>query len=62
MIGALGAKYFPGFGFKTIQPKRIQPVYIPVWFVDAQLTANVRLAGKPQVRRSAASNGQLDKS
>jgi len=49
MIGALGAKYLPGFGFNTIQPKRIQPVYIPVWFVDAQFTANVRLAGKPQV-------------
>ena len=40
LIGSLGARFFgPGVGFTPIQPKQIQAVYFPAWFVDAELAA-----------------------
>ncbi|KAG1750771.1 hypothetical protein EDB19DRAFT_1676880 [Suillus lakei] len=35
-IGSLGAKYIGG-NFQPIQPIRIQPVYFPAWFLDAEV-------------------------
>jgi len=41
ILGSLGARVLGlGFGFTPIQPTRIQPVYIPAWFVDAELEAS----------------------
>ncbi|PCH42167.1 hypothetical protein WOLCODRAFT_143901 [Wolfiporia cocos MD-104 SS10] len=38
-LGSVCARYFPSLGAKPIQPTRIQAVYLPVWIVDALLTA-----------------------
>ena len=35
-LGSLGAKYIGG-NFQPIQPIRIQPVYFPAWFLDAEV-------------------------
>ncbi|KAG2128135.1 hypothetical protein BD769DRAFT_1667689 [Suillus cothurnatus] len=35
-IGSFGAKYIGG-NFQPIQPIRIQPVYFPAWFLDAEV-------------------------
>ncbi|KAG2110867.1 uncharacterized protein F5147DRAFT_687596 [Suillus discolor] len=35
-VGSLGAKYIGG-NFQPIQPIRIQPVYFPAWFLDAEV-------------------------
>jgi hypothetical protein len=41
IINALGAKYFPKSGFTPLQPKQIRPVYLPAWFVDAEVNAKL---------------------
>ena len=41
MVGSLGARYLPGFGFKPLQPVSSQAAYLPVWFVDAEVEAKV---------------------
>ncbi|EGN99173.1 hypothetical protein SERLA73DRAFT_53875, partial [Serpula lacrymans var. lacrymans S7.3] len=44
VLPSLGAKYLPGFGFIPMQPAQIQPIYLPAWFVDAELQANAWLS------------------
>ncbi|KAG0706822.1 hypothetical protein DFH29DRAFT_900197 [Suillus ampliporus] len=39
-LGSLGAKYLGG-NFQPIQPIRIQPVYFPAWFVDAEVESHM---------------------
>ncbi len=46
MVGSLGARYLPSFGFKSIQPVQAQATYLPVWFVDAEVEAKVWLPQK----------------
>jgi hypothetical protein len=41
IINALGAKYFPKSGFAPHQPKQIRPVYLPGWFIDAEVNAKL---------------------
>lgn len=42
--GSFGATFLPGMGFKPLQPDRIQAVYIPIWFVDAEVEAHAWLS------------------
>ncbi|GLB40458.1 hypothetical protein LshimejAT787_0803290 [Lyophyllum shimeji] len=42
LIGSLGARFLPGFGFEPLRPLRISPVYFPGWIIDTQLSAEVR--------------------
>ncbi|EMD34074.1 hypothetical protein CERSUDRAFT_97999 [Gelatoporia subvermispora B] len=39
--GSLGAFVLPGRGFTPYKPKTIQAVYLPAWFIDAEVQANV---------------------
>ncbi|OCH95396.1 hypothetical protein OBBRIDRAFT_788281 [Obba rivulosa] len=39
--GSLGAFVLPGRGFTPYQPKSIQAVYLPAWFIDAEVQAHV---------------------
>lgn len=41
LLGSLGARLLPGFGFKPVQPLRITPVYFPAWIVDAEVQVDV---------------------
>ena len=41
VLGSLGARFFgQDAGFTPIQPRRIQPIYFPAWFVDAELESS----------------------
>lgn len=42
IVGSLGAKFLPGFGFRPIQPTHIQAVYLPSWVVSALFTVDVQ--------------------
>ncbi|KAG6908329.1 hypothetical protein DXG01_005240 [Tephrocybe rancida] len=41
LIGSLGARFIPGFGFKPLRPVRITPVYFPGWIIDAEVSVDV---------------------
>lgn len=43
IIGSLGARYFPEFGFTPFTPTHITPVYFPAWIIDAEVEATVSL-------------------
>jgi hypothetical protein len=60
LLGSLGARFLPGFGFKPLQPTRIQPVYLPAWFVDAEVEAKAVTAdneGQPVCIASVSGKG-----
>jgi hypothetical protein len=44
-VGSLLAKYLPDFRFEPLQPDDFKAVYIPVWFVDGEVTGNVTKSG-----------------
>ncbi|KAF8553936.1 hypothetical protein OG21DRAFT_1522763 [Imleria badia] len=46
LIASILAKYFPMSGFQPLQPTRIQPVYLPTWFVRAELEAKAWLSSE----------------
>ena len=46
LLGSLGARYLPGFGFKSFEPVQSQAAYLPVWMIDAEVEAKVWLPQK----------------
>ena len=40
MIGTWLRRTFPFLDIDALQPERVQPVYLPTWLVDAEVTAN----------------------
>ena len=57
LIGSLMAKYLPDFRSEPLQPNDLKAVYIPVWFIDGEVTgkmtksgAEVRAVGIVQMR------------
>jgi hypothetical protein len=47
---SLAARFF-GSGFTPIQPTKIQAVYLPAWFIDAELKANAWLTSKNETQQ-----------
>lgn len=41
IFSSLAAHYVPNAGFTSYQPSRIQPLYLPGWFIDAEVTAKL---------------------
>ncbi|OCH95385.1 hypothetical protein OBBRIDRAFT_575938 [Obba rivulosa] len=41
ILQSAAAYYFPWLDFAPLQPKRIEPAYLPAWFIDAELRASV---------------------
>ncbi|KAF5381989.1 hypothetical protein D9615_004327 [Tricholomella constricta] len=41
LLGSIGARFLPGFGFEPLRPVRITPVYFPGWIIDAEVSAEV---------------------
>jgi len=44
-VGSVLAKYFPEFKSEPLQPDDFMAVYIPVWFVDGEVTGNITKLG-----------------
>lgn len=44
-VKSLSAKYLQGFGFEPMQPDDLRAVYIPVWFIDGEVTGTVNHSG-----------------
>ena len=42
LVKSLLAKYLPGFGSEPMQPEDLRAVYVPVWFVDGEVTGTVK--------------------
>ena len=42
---SLLGKYLARLGFEPIQPDDLRAVYIPVWFIDAEVSGIVRHSG-----------------
>jgi hypothetical protein len=40
IFGSVANRFLPGWGFKPFTPEKIQAVYIPSWFVDADISIN----------------------
>ena len=45
LIGSLVAKYLPNFRSEPLQPNDLKAVYIPVWFIDGEVTGNMTKSG-----------------
>lgn len=45
LIGSVLAKYFPESKSEPLQPDDFMAVYIPVWFVDGEVTGNITKLG-----------------
>lgn len=45
LVGSVLAKYFPEFKSEPLQPDGFMAVYIPVWFVDGEVTGNITKLG-----------------
>ena len=45
LVKSLLAKYLPGLGFEPRQPDDLRAVYIPVWFIDGEVTGIVNNSG-----------------
>ncbi|OBZ72453.1 hypothetical protein A0H81_07580 [Grifola frondosa] len=41
LLGSIAATWFPNFGFKMFEPKRIVATYLPRWIIDAEIEAKV---------------------
>ena len=41
LIGSLLAKYLPDFRSEPLQPDDFRAVYIPVWFIDGEVTGKM---------------------
>lgn len=41
LLGSVGARLLPGFGFEPVRPKWIAPVYFPAWVIDAELETSI---------------------
>ena len=41
LIGSLMAKYLPNFRTEPLQPNDLKAVYIPVWFIDGEVTGKM---------------------
>jgi hypothetical protein len=41
LISSLLAKYLPDFGFEALEPDHLMAVYLPVWFVDGEVTGTM---------------------
>ncbi|KAG6817346.1 hypothetical protein H0H87_009945 [Tephrocybe sp. NHM501043] len=54
IIGSLGARYLPGFGFEPFRPVKITPVYFPGWIVDGEVSLDV-MCGDEKHRTSGFS-------
>ncbi|KAF8656829.1 hypothetical protein AX16_002377 [Volvariella volvacea WC 439] len=55
LLGSLGARFLPGFGFEPLKPVRITPVYFPAWIIDAEVQASVHLShGEESQQQTAA--------
>lgn len=52
LIASILSKYFPMSGFKPLQPTRIQPLYLPTWFVRAELEATAWLSSQSDTEES----------
>ena len=39
------AKYLPGFRSEPLQPDDLKAVYIPVWFIDGEVTGKMTKSG-----------------
>lgn len=39
------AKYLPWLGFEPLQPDDLQAVYMPVWFIDGEITGTITRSG-----------------
>ena len=44
-IKSLLSKYLVGLGFEPVQPDDLRAVYIPVWFIDGEVTGTVKHSG-----------------
>jgi len=45
LVGSLLAKYFPDLKSEPLRPDDLKAVYIPVWFIDGEVTGNVTKSG-----------------
>ena len=43
---------FPSLNIDGLRPTCFQPAYVPTWFIDAQIHAEVRLKDTPAHRKS----------
>ena len=41
LVGSLLARYLPTFRSEPLQPDDFKAVYIPVWFMDGEVTGNI---------------------
>ena len=39
------AKYYPGPGTRPQQPSDVKAMYVPVWFIDGEVTGKVTKSG-----------------
>ena len=45
LVRSLVAKYLPDFRSEPLQPDDLKAVYIPVWFIDGEVTGNMTKSG-----------------
>jgi len=45
---SLLAKHLPGLGFQPLQPDGLQAVYMPVWFIDGEVTGTINKSGSKE--------------
>jgi hypothetical protein len=45
LVGSLLAKYLPEFRSEPLQPDDLKAVYIPVWFLDGEITGKMTKSG-----------------
>ena len=45
LVKSLLAKYLPNSRSEPLQPDDFKAVYIPVWFVDGEVTGNITKSG-----------------
>ena len=45
LVGSLMAKYLPDFRSRPLQPNDLKAVYIPVWFIDGEVTGKMTKSG-----------------
>ena len=45
LVGSLLAKYLPNSRSEPLQPDDFKAVYIPVWFIDGEVTGNITKSG-----------------
>jgi hypothetical protein len=51
IVGSLGARFLPGFGFNPIRPIRIEPVYFPAWIIDGEVEAMVSMSSDDETEQ-----------